>query len=341
MPVTSSVQSESSPHLDVDVSASAFVNVGVFRQAAVVPTYDWYSVCNSVKWQETLQKANRYAHTTGPIAIIGECGTGKDQLAEYIVSRDSEKRIVRIACGKLASELATGVDQTWSKWNSTLQQAHGQDIAAWLLEDIDQMPPAFQSQILELVAITRRTGNGTIVTTSKTSLFELVQSNQIREELYYALSVLDLSIPALRERPEDIISLCSYFSNVPMNESYLKIKLTRQALEILESYDWPGNVAELRNAIFRLRVLADRPCVDSEQLQEIWRIRPRSNADLSNLSLEDAERQLILKAIERMEGNKTAAAKQLGITPRTLHNKMKKYKSQGMMHLSPAKSKAA
>jgi len=262
-------------------------------------------------------------------------------MAEYIVSLGHAKRTVRIACGKLATELAAGVKQTWNEWNSTLNQAQGHDIAVWLLEDIDEVPTDFQSLILELVAATRRTGTGTILTTSKTSLFELVQTNQLREELYYALAVLDLTIPALRERPEDVVSLCSYFSNIPMNEACGTIKFTRQALEILETYDWPGNVTELRNAISRIRVLADRPCIDSEQLQEIWKVQRRSTANYSNLSLEEVERQLILKAVERMDGNKTAAAKQLGITPRTLHNKMKKYKNLGMTQTLPGSSKAA
>lgn len=306
------------------------------------PTEPWHSVCTSTAWLQLLESAARYARTNDPISIVGEIGTGKRYVAERVCALRCVKHLKRISCGRLATELSTGCEQTLGEWKATVNETLFLGDSTWWLDGVDDLPICYQSLVLELLneILASNASNLPIVCTSKLSLFELYEAGRIREDLYYALSVHELNLPPLRERPSDILSLTTYFATAP-NAGLPSIQFSRQASELLANHDWPGNTKQLRSVVSRVRVLADRTVIDSDQLLGIWKQRKQPTADLSTLSLEEAETKLILQAVERAGGNKTAAAKQLGITARTLHNKMQKYRSLGLLDASANASKSA
>lgn len=292
--------------------------------------HGWAAVCNSIPWSQTLERAERYAQSHDPISIVGELGTGKQFIAERIHEDLGYGDLTRIGCRTLATE--AGRQHTYAQCQTWIAQAKQSPTKRWWLESLDELPVERQPILLELMSELRRACNGRlcIVSTSRRSLSELLEQGKLREDLYYALAVLELAVPPLRERPTDILALASYFSKTT-NPAAPPIQFSRQAAEMLTSYDWPGNVTELRNLVARVRAHAERSVVDTEHLRSIWKVRPKAASDLSTLNLEQAETRLILKAVDRCGGNKTAAAKKLGITARTLHNKMQKYKSLGLL----------
>ena len=153
--------------------------------------------------------------------------------------------------------------------------------------------------------------------------------------MYYRLSVLQLDVPPLRQRKEDVIQLVEYFLNMFQNEGIPPVlAIDEKAMSVLLSADWPGNVRQLRNTIHRACVVCRTSQISVDDLAPIARTRPRNPAEnYDEMRLDEVERCLILSRLRRFNGNKTAAARQLGITSRTLANKMKRYHNLGFIAL--------
>ena len=293
---------------------------------------EWLHACNSMVWHETLRRAIRYANASDPVAIVGEYGTGKVQLAYRMAGHRQTSQIIHIACERLTSRLVEFGCNGWKRITTSLYGKSGNPNAVWLFEGIDELQLNHQPLILELIRQLRRSNNDgvAVISTSKTPLVEMLESRRIREDLYYAVSVHELVVPPLRERPNDIGSLSRYFASSLAKADH-PIQFTNDACALLAEHHWPGNAIELRNLVSQVAVLSNRRHIDREQLLSAWKLPRRKASPIDSLNLEDAETQLILKAVARSAGNKTAAAKQLGITTRTLHNKMQKYKRLGII----------
>ena len=164
-------------------------------------------------------------------------------------------------------------------------------------------------------------------------LLEEVKARRFREDLYYRLNVISLSVPALRERGEDVPLLAQYFLEKYTAKNRKSIKgFTPQVMDAMLKYTWPGNVRELENAVERAVIMAagefitkrDMPlCFTSQTLPE--QSASDEGVDLAGQSLEQIERQAIIATLEAAGGNKSKTARQLGITRATLHSKLKKY----------------
>ena len=182
--------------------------------------------------------------------------------------------------------------------------------------------------LVELACIHRRTSpQSHFVSTTQQPLGELLESGKIRRELYYAIGVLELTIPPLRERPNDVVALLNHFGCI---QSRGALQFSNRALQMLKDYCWPGNVTELQNLVTQILVSC-RTSVDTEDLSTIWDSLNTPQFDFSELSLAEAETQLVLSALSQCRGNRTAAAKRLGISKRTLHNKIRQYKRIGLI----------
>ena len=157
----------------------------------------------------------------------------------------------------------------------------------------------------------------------------MVAEGKFRDDLFYRLSVVTLQLPALRERREDIPLLIRAFLDEFSRENNKNVReLTGDAVNVLMAYDWPGNVRELRNAVEQMVVLARGERLTLRDVPAAI----RGGADLTKISVvrtgmtvEEAERQLIVQALKEVEGNRTLAAKKVGMSRRTLHRKLKKY----------------
>jgi DNA-binding NtrC family response regulator len=174
-----------------------------------------------------------------------------------------------------------------------------------------------------------------VLAATNASVRERLRSGRFREELYFRLNVFTISLPPLRDRVEDIPLLAETFLHEYAQENGKRIVgLSQAALELLRQYDWPGNVRELRNAIQRAVILCRDPELQPTDLPPAVRPAIRRDGPESNslrvtvgTALSDVEKYLILETLAANDGNKTRTASQLGISTKTLHNKLKIYQN--------------
>ncbi len=284
------------------------------------------------------------------VLITGESGTGKEVVARTLHQLSPRKNgpFVALNCSAipeslLESELfghergaftgATGARQ------GCFELASGGTI---FLDEIGEMPANLQKKLLRVLEErrVRRLGGRVeievdvrIVSATNADVERLLERGAFREDLYYRLNVFTLELPPLRERLGDVPLLAHQFLKefAAANDKPVH-GFTDEALELLNRYDWPGNVRELRNAVERAVVVTRGPEIEVHHLPGTLRPRPRVAVPAGDgvrvapgMSLEDAERSLILHTLEQTGGNKTRAAGILGISAKTLHLKLKKY----------------
>jgi two-component system response regulator HydG len=206
------------------------------------------------------------------------------------------------------------------------------------LDEISEMSPAMQVKLLRVLQereFTRVGGEEVLridlrlIAATNKDLLREIESHRFRDDLYYRLNVVNLSVPPLRERKEDIPLLSQHFLRHFADKNRKNMKgFTPQAMDRLLRYDWPGNVRELMNVIERGVVLARSEYVDEEQLPLISATERGMNPKEivpGDVSLDEVEKTTILSTLESFGGNKSEAARRLGITRKTLHAKLKKY----------------
>jgi two-component system response regulator HydG len=226
----------------------------------------------------------------------------------------------------------------YRKKEGKFRQAHGGTL---FLDEVSEMSLAMQVKLLRVLQdreITRVGGEEVIkvdvriIAASNKDLPKEIEAGRFRDDLYYRLNVVSLAMPALRERREDIPLLAQHFLGQfsERNNKHLE-GLTPQAMNRLLKYDWPGNVRELMNAIERGVVLSRGDYLDEEELPLIPKDRYLQGEPLlqdvisTELPLDEVEKASILRTLELTNGNKSEAARRLGITRRTLHKKLKAY----------------
>ena len=229
----------------------------------------------------------------------------------------------------------TGADR---RKEGRIVQAHGGSL---FLDEVGEMPLTMQVKLLRVLQereVTRVGGEETIpvdvrlIAATNRRLEEMVSAGTFREDLYYRLNVVGIEIPPLRRRPEDIPLLANHFLEHFAEKNRKAIRgFTPQAVDWMVKHAWPGNVRELMNAIERAVVLGRGEFLDAVDFSISTAPpskasgAPESAPDLTGGSLEDLERQAILATLEQAGGNKSEAARRLGITRKTLHQKLKKY----------------
>ncbi len=304
-------------------------------------------VGNSHLMQSLQRQARQYATSNAPVLVTGESGTGKEGISRLI--HQSSKRAagpyVRVNCAALSEGLLES--ELFGHERGAFTGAISQHIGRFewsnggtlLLDEISEMPLALQAKLLRVLEeseFQRVGGNETmvvdvrIVATSNRILEQEVQRGNFRQDLYYRLNVLGLEMPSLREHPEDIPELVFHFLQLFRDEGEQPVtKVVHEAMNRLMEYRWPGNIRELRNVIHRASVLTNTSTITLENLPVNFQTpEPGTNSLPSTaeiMTLDEMEKSMILQSLKRAAGNKTAAARQLGITSRTLHNKLKRY----------------
>ena len=297
--------------------------------------------CDPMK--EVCAIINRVAPLPSTVLVQGESGTGKELAARAIHERSGRPgSFVAINCGAVSPELLeselfghvkgafTGAHQARE---GLFSFAHGGSL---FLDEIGEMPLKMQAKLLRVLEekTIRPVGgnqetpvNVRIIAATNRELSEEVAGGRFREDLFYRLNVVSVRLPPLRERPQDIPSLTGFFLDRLSRELGLPSPgLDGWDLEQLRRYDWPGNVRELRNVIERCLLLGRRPgqCIAAHGIQQTG-----AGQEPPDLSLEAVERQHILSVLSADEGNKSAAARRLGISRKTLERKLKLWSSQG------------
>lgn len=337
------------------VLRNVFAHVGLIRENATLSRSlaateaQTGMVGRSESMRALWEMVRTIAPTDATVLITGESGTGKELVAKAVhaAGRRARGPFVAVNCAALtesllASELFghekgafTGADK---KHEGHFLKADGGTI---FLDEIGEMPLSMQVKLLRVIQereVLSVGGNKAvpvdvrIIAATNRDLAREVAAGTFREDLYYRLNVVTLALPPLRERADDIPLLAQYFMARFADKNNKKIKgFTPGAMDRLVRYAWPGNVRELENVIERASILLLGEHISERELPE--RIAPARGDALTDAlttdcpTLEDVERAVILKTLKRFGGNKTEAAKALGITRKTLHAKLSKYQS--------------
>ncbi|MEK6528020.1 MAG: nif-specific transcriptional activator NifA [Nitrospirota bacterium] len=299
----------------------------------------------SDRMQEVFSSVHRVAPSKATVLLRGESGTGKELIAKAIhyMSPRSKKAFIKFNCaaipeGLLESELFGHEKGAFtgavSSRKGKFELADGGTI---FLDEIGDLPISLQPKILRVLQereFERVGGEKTIkvdvriiVATSR-NLEKLVAENKFREDLYYRLNVIPILLPPLRERDEDLPLLLEYFLEKFNSENNRSVVLERSTFHVLLNYDWPGNVRELENTVERLVIMAHYDRINILDLPDSFSISRRrvfGNGSSLISDIEEIEKNRIIAALEKSDRVKTKAAKLLGITPRQMGYKIKKY----------------
>jgi DNA-binding NtrC family response regulator len=302
-----------------------------------------------------MQEIFALLHQAGPskacVLVTGESGTGKEMVARAIhrLSPRRQGPFHAINCAALPESLIESElfgHEKGSFTGATERSAGCFELAqngTLLLDEIGEMPAPTQAKLLRILedSRVRRLGGKTefevdvrVVAATNKAPEEAVKKGSLREDLYYRLNVFHIHLPPLRERKEDIQPIAESLITLLNSKHECKVTgISAEVQEIFRSYNWPGNVRELRNALERAVILAGQGNIERKHLSSAF-TAPAAEAPVPDddsvqfrvgTTVEEAERGLILRTLEHTHNNKTKAAEILGISLKTLHNKLKEY----------------
>lgn len=296
--------------------------------------------------RQLMKMIDRVAPSAATCLILGESGTGKELIAKAIHERSNRKNraFVAINCGALRETLLESELFGHEKGSFTgaytrkIGLAEAANGGTLFLDEIGELSPGIQAKLLRFIQegeIFRVGGKDPIkvdirlISATNRELDVEVSRGNFREDLYYRINTITLHAPPLRRRKEDIALLVEYFLARGANRFLNRGRqMSEEAMKILVKYDWPGNIRELQNVCERLQILADGHVIMPGDLPEQI-INPENKIIIDDydatVTLYELEKRYILKALNYFEGNKTQAANALGITIKTLYNKLHEY----------------
>ena len=333
-------------------------------------------IANDPAMKNVMQLAEKIAPSEATILITGESGTGKEVMSSFIHRKSKRKDgpFIAVNCAAipenlLESELFGHEKGSFTGANARrigkFEEAHGGTI---LLDEVSEMHPLLQAKLLRAIQekeITRIGSNNAvkvnsrIIATSNRDLQSSVQKGEFREDLYFRLNVVNVALPALRERPEDILELAKFFVQKFAEANGVENKkISDEAKKKLQAYSWRGNIRELENTMHRAILMANENEIEADAvfLQESNFTQGTANTSgdaqapnssgvssasntvpenveaietLIGKTISEVERDMIINTLDHCLGNRTHAAKILGISIRTLRNKLNLYKDDG------------
>ncbi|HXP09776.1 MAG TPA: sigma-54 dependent transcriptional regulator [Acidobacteriaceae bacterium] len=306
-------------------------------------------VGHSKGFLRVLDQAARVSQRTTTVLIQGETGTGKELVARAIHhnSRRSSRPFVAVNCGAIPRDLVESelFGYVRGAFTGALSNKSGRfesaDGGTIFLDEVGELPLEAQVKLLRVLqegevhklgaAMPVKVDVRVIAATHR-DLSAMVEDETFREDLYYRLAVVPLTVPPLRERREDIPELIdTLFQRAKERHGLLDVKMAAAVHQRLISYRWPGNVRQLENVLERLLVLASGDLITAEDLpEELVPVAPSTailwpNLPEDGISLEAIERELISRALEKFDGNQSQAARYLDISRRTLIYRMEKH----------------
>ncbi|MGE3466039.1 MAG: sigma-54-dependent transcriptional regulator [Pyrinomonadaceae bacterium] len=292
--------------------------------------------------QPVFEIVDKVAATTASVLIQGESGTGKELVARsiHLKSDRADKPFLAVNCGALPESLLESelFGHVKGSFTGAVSDKKGYFRAAdggtLFLDEVGDMPSALQAKLLRALQEHEVTPVGSatairfdvrIITATNRDLQHEVAVGNFREDLYYRLNVVEIDVPPLRERRDDIAILAKHFAaRSSASQGMVRKRITDDALKILSEYEWPGNVRELEHVIERALILSDNE-IDAASLPSRLAGDEAQSSDLAPSTLEQVERAHVTKIMAEVSDDKVAAAQLLGIDLSTLYRKLKKY----------------
>jgi Nif-specific regulatory protein len=294
-------------------------------------------IAASKAMKDIVDFANKIAKTDAHLLIEGDSGSGKEMISRHIHTQGQRAQnpyMVFDGTGKTESSIEAEIFGCETK-PGLLEQAHGGTL---FIEELSQLSIPVQTLLLQFMvkgeakrvrgAHSYKSSVRLVLATKKSAKKE-VEEGKVREDLYFRLVNMSIKIPRLADRKEDVKALAEHFLNHGKNKDEQK-SLTDGALEALMSYGFPGNARELKSMMERVWIMADSRFIDESLLPESLKEVPAQKEEVKTVSytemtLEDLEKSHICRTLEHLKGNKTKTAKVLGITVKTLYNKLHAY----------------
>lgn len=299
--------------------------------------------------KEVFETLSLVAPTDATVLILGESGTGKELVANAIHQNSprASQSFIKVSCAALPENLLEGelfghekgaFTGAIARREGRFQLAHRGTI---FLDEVGEMSVTTQTKLLRVLQEKEFEPLGStrtvkvdvrVIAASNKDLDREVKEGRFREDLFYRLNVVPISLPPLRDRKEDIPALATHFFAIYRDKNRKQLNdISGKAMDLLMRYDWPGNIRELENCIERTVILARGEVIFPADLPSpiqalsAWEEGMQGIELPSGISLQEVEKALILKTLEDTGGNRTRAAEILGINRRTLQNKLKEY----------------
>ena len=313
------------------------------QENVIYRTSDIIGISTTLK--KVLNMAEKVAKADSTLLITGETGVGKGLIAGAIHhnSKRAENNFVQVNCAALPHNILESelFGHEKGAFTGAIKMRTGRveqaNMGTIFLDEIGDMDLGLQSKILRVLEereFERVGGEKTIrvdvrvITATNKNLYSLVQENKFREDLYYRINVVNIDIPPIRQRKEDIEPLARYFIRKYTREfNKTEMDIDRGALDYMHQYDWPGNVREIRNCIERAVLLAEGDVIREHDISIAHPssndIAPKEAVSLSSLAM--SEKEIILEALRKNDWIQKEAANSLGISKRVIHYKIRKY----------------
>lgn len=312
-------------------------------------------IANSPAMKTILSKLEKVASSNATVMITGESGTGKEVISHFIHTHSlrSKRAYIRVNCAAIPENLIES--EFFGHEKGAFTGAHAKRIGRFelanhgtlLLDEITEVPMSLQPKLLRVIQEKEfeRVGGSKackvdvrLIATSNRNMQEAIDNKIFREDLFYRLNVIPIHLPPLRERIEDVVPLAEHFlAKFCIENHKSNMSLSASAKKKLKSYNWPGNIRELGNIIERAVVLSTQEKIEEDHIllenKQITRTTTATSknedafpGDFTGLSLQEIEKRFIMKTLKDNDNNRTKSSKILGISVRTLRNKLNEYK---------------
>jgi len=292
---------------------------------------------------EVFQIIDKVAKTDANVLILGENGTGKELVARalHLKSARKDNVFIGVDMGAITESLFESELFGHRKGSFTdakedragrFEVAHGGTL---FLDEIGNLSLTLQSKLLTVLQnrhVTRIGSNKPLpidirlVCATNMPIYEMVKENKFRQDLLYRINTVEVHLPPLRERQEDIAQLADHFVKMYCQKYRKNVKsISPNALKRLEKYRWPGNIRELQHAIERVVIMCDNEVLNPDDFFFLMSGPQDNNIQTDNFNLEDIEKSIIQKAINKYQGNISKAAKELGLTRASLYRRLEKH----------------
>lgn len=321
------------------------------QQLGPEPHSHSFIIGESLAMKQIMNEVKNIANSNASVFIHGESGTGKEVIAHAIHHQSSRANypFIKVNCAAIPESLIESEffgHEKGAFTGATARRLGRFELAnkgTLLLDEITETPQGLQAKLLRVTQeqeFERIGGNKSVkvdvrlISTSNRDMKEAIAAKLLREDLYYRLNVIPIYLPPLRERKEDIIPLANYFLNKIAKENHRESKnLTAAAQKKLLAYHWPGNIRELANIIERAVVSEKGKEIKPEHLlidsnENLETTLPNSSLPIG-LTLQELEKKLIIETLQAQCNNRTKTAELLGISVKTLRNKIEEYKREG------------